>query len=456
MEPSVEILVHVSAPSGAEDDANHRALADAYLHFEPVTKIKIYPDDEDDGLRANSPNDLDVLSQINNDLEGGSTANSTGYLTPPSWKRVNAEYGLDEPSIYGVQHGRHSKGIPEGDTTEIDEDSFETPPETVPDSQPSLSPGWDAHMAANPDDEPTMGEISVLEPLPDTTGSQAEIADPVSSAVPPGSAFSSQASFESVWDVERNNSPGTGRVRAVQIDEPPSPSQDRASKRKRLSTATRDVASPFREPFLSSEATEISSPGPSGLTSLPDLPMEIRPPRPPMSDTARFTTHITPTLHMISEQLNPSRYFKPAYQARQLGKLERGYWQLRIPVNANKQAATSNEDDGDSTTNASTTSSWTGPTRPWTLDHFLRFWNYLAEFVGQHGRAGWGVWCYCDSAEGQPKVDSVQQLDVRVYAWGEIAAHIYLLLFLASHRAVKRVPHVQWRDGKGETIIRMA
>jgi hypothetical protein len=43
---------------------------------------------------------------------------------------------------------------------------------------------------------------------------------------------------------------------------------------------------------------------------------------------------------------------------------------------------------------------------------------------------------------------------MKVYAWGEIASHIYLLLFLASERRIRGM-QAEWRDGAEDVVIQM-
>ncbi|EAS37022.3 uncharacterized protein CIMG_02376 [Coccidioides immitis RS] len=241
MEPSIEVLVHISAPGDAEDDANHRALANAFLHFEPATKFRIYPDDSD------GSDQLHILTQASNsDQENRGRCGSTDRSTPP-WKRgIDAGYERDDSVFYDDFEERPSCDFyegAEGDTeiipspTKFNEtDSFETPPATVPDSQPPFSPTWDVLKYAQRDGDSGMespaGEISILEPIAATEEKPSEV--PVSQGnvvelgsfeVPSESAFGSQFSFRSIGDPERSISPAMRSIKPVRIREPPSSSE---------------------------------------------------------------------------------------------------------------------------------------------------------------------------------------------------------------------------------------
>ncbi|CEL04498.1 hypothetical protein ASPCAL05628 [Aspergillus calidoustus] len=183
------------------------------------------------------------------------------------------------------------------------------------------------------------------------------------------------------------------------------------------------------------------------------LPLEIKPPPPPIASSP-FITHITPTLEMLTKRLKSPRSYNPTNQTRDLDNLERGYWCLRINIASN------------------------GPEKPtapnpvsWDTTFFHNFWTFLSDFIAKEGRAGWGVWCIAEdetpssrtpvpqeTPEGETSQlmtnNITQQLAVKVYAWGEIACHIYLLLFLASERRIRKMG-AQWRDARDIVVIQM-
>ncbi|KAJ5274092.1 hypothetical protein N7478_009217 [Penicillium angulare] len=175
---------------------------------------------------------------------------------------------------------------------------------------------------------------------------------------------------------------------------------------------------------------------------LPFLPLEIRPAPPPIS-TATFVTHITPTLSMLTERLKPARTYKPLHQSRSLDPLERGYWSTNMVLWPDKKGP--------------------GHDHHWDVSTFHRFWSFLSDFIGKDSRAGWGVWCILEYTDLSPSflggvsvhdANEMVLVQLKVYAWGEIAMHIYLLLFLASERRVRGMG-LQWRDSRDETVVQM-
>lgn len=277
-----------------------------------------------------------------------------------------------------------------------DKDSLGTPLSVIPDSQPERIPPEpvDLQEIALPQPSPTPRRKSTeTNDLPPTKRSRLDSLPPVNGTKPPD---------------EHLNNLGP-------------PNND--------TTATREAAPQT----------------PKDITL--HLPLEIKPNPPPIS-TNPFTTHITPTLKMLSTRLNPSRTYTPLQQTRPLDNLERGHWYLRLNL-----TDTLNPKPPSSTT--------------WDMPLFTRFWTFLTDFIAKEGRAGWGVWCILEDDGSDKSASSPQNgledggvekptrpVTLKVYAWGEIASHIYLILFLASERRVRRMG-LQWRDSAEDVVIQM-
>jgi hypothetical protein len=59
------------------------------------------------------------------------------------------------------------------------------------------------------------------------------------------------------------------------------------------------------------------------------------------------------------------------------------------------------------------------------------------------------VWCILER-----DVLLSDRVTLKVYAWGEVAMHVYLLLFLASERRIRGMG-AQWRDYREEVVVQM-
>ncbi|PGH14644.1 hypothetical protein AJ80_05824 [Polytolypa hystricis UAMH7299] len=462
MTDSVEILAHISAPSSAKDDGNYRAHAEAYLAFEPVSRTRIYP-----AAAAADDNEAQITHGAHDDTE---------IDRSPRWTagEIDRAIGMSFEDSLGS-----SEDILEGLMLPPTTGSFAGNPRP---RSPLVDypPGRHGRVPSDPDPTEQMGNDTsdnpfyehLVTPLPSHHWPSVQNLSS-SFETPPSEVPDSQPPPTPSWNVEVNNSPEMRWAPDVQVTESPSPAHP-VSKRLRLSQSPGYIPSSMPEEIILSptRGRELASQPQEGpvdndtsvapITTLPSLPMEINPPPPVPSSTATFTTHITPTLHMLTEQLKLPRVFKPRNQARPLRTLERGYWFLRLSLvnyvgehvgkgTPRNSMQSSMEDRGKSDDTS----------HPWPVELFLRFWDFLSVIVGKEGRAGWGVWCICDSppkdtaTERDPLSQQAEQLDVRIYTWGEVAPHIYLLMYLASDRNVKKVRGVQWRDATEEPIIFM-
>ena len=367
-----EILVHISAPSGASDDARYRAQVDAILGFQSASRQNISLAAADDTAQS-IPGSEDALSPI------------------PA--HTSAERGKD-PNPPGALAQKCSEN-----------DSLDTPVSVIPDSQP---------------------EGAYLEPE--------DLQDP-------GSQFRSpSAKRRRVGSPASNGRP----VSPTSTSRPESP--------KELQPSNKDVLN-IAKTIDGAPAASTTSDQQTPHLSLATLPLGIHPPPSPIS-TDPFTTHITPTLELLTKRLSLSRIYKPTRQTRDLDTLERGYWFVRI--NILHKASPANPSKPLSQDKEKKEGIQSIPNN-WDITLFTRFWAFLSDFISKDGRAGWGVWCILEEA---PMDDTTEQIGIfksltlKVYTWGEIASHIYLLLFLASERKIRKMG-AQWRDCGEEAVVQM-
>jgi hypothetical protein len=153
----------------------------------------------------------------------------------------------------------------------------------------------------------------------------------------------------------------------------------------------------------------------------------IRPQNPPTS-LAKYTSHVTPALRHLEQDESLAVCFKPSSVTRHIEPLERGHWLVQC-------------------------GSW-----PRNVED--EFWSTLETVVG-NGSAGWGVWCSQESHDvisSQPHENIVGSPQIppplRVYCWGEVVKHVYLLLYVASNSKVRRLG-LQWIDADGEVVVQM-
>lgn len=157
-----------------------------------------------------------------------------------------------------------------------------------------------------------------------------------------------------------------------------------------------------------SSVLELHSPSPETLDFEFDLSSaEIREGEEATDDTS-LITHV---LAKLAADLNLAKRFRPSLQTRSLRPYERGYWLVDCTL-------------------------W---------DHELKesCWLFLADYLDS-GAAGWGIWCKRDEGFTQ----------LRMYCWGGVVGHMYLVLYVISRREVLTTG-TEWVDGDGEVVIRV-
>ncbi|RMY35785.1 hypothetical protein D0866_04364 [Hortaea werneckii] len=205
------------------------------------------------------------------------------------------------------------------------------------------------------------------------------------------------------------------RVAAPKVADRPSGSQN----------ACQTQAEPQVEPSAVAVTDDAVMISPMSKTStspaaIQALPLAIYPPEPDAA-LAKFTTHVTYHLNFLAESSFAKDSYKPVSIAREPGRLERGHWLLP----------------------PSGISVW-----PATLQ--LDFWNFLSQFISS-GNGGWGLWCAREFHHGD---DQSSLGTMRVYCWGEVVKHVYLLLYTASQSKVRKMG-LQWVDGEGNIVVQM-
>ncbi|KAK6437678.1 hypothetical protein LTR95_006122 [Oleoguttula sp. CCFEE 5521] len=164
---------------------------------------------------------------------------------------------------------------------------------------------------------------------------------------------------------------------------------------------------------LQQKVPEAPSPQTTSPSAQSTLPITIQPP-PPETSLGPLKSHITPTLAFLASQPSLTSSYKPVLLARELRPTERGCWTFN-------------------------TGSW--PTNAKTV-----FFDFLSKMISE-GRVGWGVHCVREIGEGEQGV-------VKVFCWGEVVMHVYLLLYAASKSKVSKMG-LRWVDAEGKTVVQM-
>ena len=417
----IELLVHISAPSGARDDARYRRQAQALLDFEVFKRHDAVTDEGDSSVgpsrpvRRSSSNaraiqreppsilhskegdqvvgnksagvSFDSASDATGSQDADSTANATVQGTDGVW----AGNFQDEPERLSVIHvhrtpgtvrptsaptGTAAKPLVQHQNRRSLSDSWETPPSVIPDSQP-----WTSGLK-----RPLFGSSSSpYEVEPSPLAKRLRLLAPSQLTLPSSSQDAEQSIEDPPWSPK------------LTLTEPPSP-----------------------------------SPPPSVFPEDSDLPIQRIIPSPPPTSLQPFTTAAIPSLLAVVQKLPLSRFFLPLHTSRPPCADERGFWRICIP-------------------------------KHW--DVFLRkkFWDFLIQFIGK-GESSW-LWCerYLLHTNEEDESTAEESLEksgggseevVRVYCWGEVVAHTYLLLFLGVGKRIKGMKPA-WYGSSGELVIQM-
>lgn len=500
----VEILVHTSAPSRGKDDGHYRALASAYLLFEPVTRLSLHDDNANnqlsaseayvdsqsrglllnlttEELRRRGPKMVVVPDEDNiydvSQPQGQAPLKS--FITHPNLDRAPS---LESPqaSFSSVLDNLNSpvlrrpktpppsaKRKPE-DLIAGNESSWETPPSVIPDSQSPynrLIPEFSSptrvlelylqHFDTSGSVSAAMGagrdsqahDASSINMFLDSSQPPASSPPQTTPLVPP---TGTDESVQIVRDTPyaghhgKPNTPCSTKQRRLSASkaaalpgagcEPVHTRSDRYHVQRREPTKriTQSPARPTPQTSPSHKRQKFEVPATITKPAQRKISKPLYPPRitpqeihPPPPGTSSWGPKppqiITPALHHLAVQLELPRRYRPNSQTRPLRGLERGYW-------------------------AVSTATWPSAVRE-------QAWAALSAYVGQ-GKAGWGVWAV-RSGEGKALTgEGGAHPGLRVYCWGGVVGHVYLLLYLVSQRRVKGTG-ARWVDGGGEAVVRM-
>jgi hypothetical protein len=496
----VEILVHTTAPSRGYDDGRYRNLAQAYLDFQPIIRhrLDLEPQssrraafvgdvdtqleeelphsmqDERESRASYSPDDEDEFTSES--LAQCPSSNILSVMEPLGSPQLSFRSVLDNsdsPAFRpkGPRHRRVSTDM-DGRNIQSSVESWQAAPSTVADSQPD----YDQSLVALPSptrvleiylqNQTRLNVSSLAEILPrqrdsglDLHGISRDVgADtPEKSSVlyspSPQNESTTASAARGGGDILPSREDHLGVLKgkqplsSLEYAKPPllvarddtqasrMVSSDHASSQQVALPETTSLAKSWPEQPLrpskrqrvdhdSSTFVKITEPSmtpdpTSSMTSnagsfIWSESLEIRPSA-PRTSTANLTAEmlITDPLQQLAKQISSQcQYpFAPCEQTRKLRPMERGYWL----VNCER----------------------------WDSNIRSRCWNVLGKYVGRD-LAGWGVSCTRDA----------ETRSIRVYCWGIIAEHIYLLLHMASASKIKGTGAC-WIGGDGITIITM-
>ncbi|PVI03739.1 hypothetical protein DM02DRAFT_520230 [Periconia macrospinosa] len=416
-----EILVHTSAPTTKRNDDIYQTIAENYLHFEP------YQVHDDENISHHNqthgsnpvPNEGPVTpTNVNERI-------SSSFIVPDTSKD---SYGSFPSQVYSAER----MGVQTQWGTQVSTQEDSIPPSSRLEQLERLQSKWREEQRKKPNFESfrsffTGTEFSTNwdEAIIDDTQlalqcMQSQVMDTLSTTsedtqeetqedeIVPETPRISEKPPKETWRVERSS---RNEMRSSSPGEMPISSATGHLENTQLPSLVTDTSH-----VLPHATDRIATEDSSGISAFFDLPFEILPPPPEVTVDApgALPSQITRFLAVIKSQ-NLER-FKPLRTSRRLQNDERGHWMLEC--------------------------------RSWALDVQLRFWASFGDRV-RSGRIGWGVSIYRDETP-------LHGLGiVRVYCWGEIVEHIWILLWLCSEGRIVKSGS-QWLDAGEEVIISMS
>ncbi|PBP17455.1 hypothetical protein BUE80_DR011748 [Diplocarpon rosae] len=498
----VEILIHTTAPSRGQDDARYRALAQAYLDFQPAKRRRIGEEithltsarsdvevisHPGDGLLPSTQEDRDSQASFYPDYESSSeeeeplqfivdeVLDCSQLINSPDLSFNSAADNADSP-IFRARITCHKDGsVAQENQEEELRNTWVSPPSVVADSQPeNINPmrnfssptrmlelylqnqesqATDLNSAIST--PPRRNESSSLD-LPAGMGGVLSTPSELK-CNSPGSQLGSQSgpSLSTEYPTQFSPSPVKGRRFSNRILEAQSRNTP-STHDPQLGLKRRWDGSRSGEPRHSSAPSKATGPSAQHPTSTHTL--LVRPEKRLQIESlgSDVVSSSQPRLSSSNPEIRASSFSGPLVWAEKC--------EIRPQVPATSM--------GNLTPEMLLTASlarfqeelarvsivpayqrrgvrdmergyWLLNCEGWDEMHRHECWERLGNFVGSD-HAGWGVWCIRDECFRE----------IRVYCFGFVAGQVYLLLYMVSLGKIKKAG-LCWKGGDGETIIRM-
>lgn len=435
----VEILVHATAPSRAADDVVYRQLAQAYLAFESQSRTQLpfaEPPSDARGPEQASPNqgfatpsfeqsfeinsqDLSFQSAMDNrssprlrytpttrgvvasSSQESGAGSQTSWCAPPS--QISDSYPMPDAALLNISPTRVLQryigraGLPQPSLAS-----------SSPSPQKRVSSSHDRDRVDVPSSipEPEQDSLPVLLPgyirvnqtIPVTPQAQKKTA--TSEALIESSEL---YAGESAFDITHISSSVVSDLSSAPPLPPPHRAESEPPPAKRTKASHLHHGDLVRSSSDTGPVISSSNPVAEELS----YSLEIRPPSPPVG-----VTDVDPADFISEKMAKLARDLSSRYRPdskREIDPLERGYWLLDCAT--------------------------------WSPEVRFAAWVFLSNYL-RSGLAGWGTWCRRHDSHDW----------IRLYCWGHVAKHTYLLLYLASGRQLKHTG-ASWYGADGDLVL---
>lgn len=476
----VEILVHTSAPSRGQDDTRYRALAQAYLDFEPASRAAL------DGLPEYAVENEQTYSEVQAEPESQASYRPDGevasvaspiassenaYLNQTSLSQAldstdlsfnsvldNANSPICRERLVTRPHLSSSKDMQT--ETQHSTDLWQPPPSTVADSQPENNINLAAYSSPTRVLELYLQQMesSKDDPSPDMrlANRDEESTELASANMQIKSSIELEATGRSVAS---SGLPSPIRHQSAEVksrgpgirDQDISYSQDPQDmlKRKHSALSTDPVhTSPSSLAKRSTNvrgdtsshaarskiAQRIETPSTEGIAKSKD---NASTPAPTQSSSVS-SSYRTSYASVLQVRAPPPATSMSDLTLDMLRTASLDQLARKMPLHILYRPQSQTRE-----LRAMERGYWLVTCTAWNEELRARTWDCLGNFIAK-GQAGWGVWCVREEDFGA----------IRVYCWGAIVGYIYLLLYMASESKVKGTA-ASFMGGDGKAIITM-
>lgn len=411
MTDEIEVLVHISTSTTRQNDELFRSVASAYAGFEPHRIHR----DERVQKRAKPSRATGVWLDADPRTAGKTaTAIATEDLVPTASKE---SYGSFPSNVSPDEHHRGDDSVP--DETERPVSRLAQLNRSYLSWRKSALPGSSSKqgqeqlpLSSDGAEDADTGFIEDSQSALDALQSQLR------------DTWSATSEDSSMDDSHDRTDDGTHQ-RPSRVSSPAGSRPSRIDEDVLLSAVLEDRVQHDCEVSFSEEVAEPSGSTTRILRSRPDLvsnlmdfsklPTHAVPPPPAISVSSPTTLPSQVTKHLAAVKTNNPSRFKPKKIRRRLEPDERGYWLIDCSK--------------------------------WTLSLQQDFWTSLHEHVCSD-RIGWGTTLHRES-------NSSRTLgSVRLYCWGEVVEHMWLLMWLCSQGTLSNLGST-WVDADGVAVVEM-
>jgi hypothetical protein len=488
----VEILVHTTAPSRGQDDARYRALARAYMIFEPKTRRQLEEDsaskDVDvsggqtqsqlqEGLHQSTQGERESaasyrLEEVEEDdaSTGRRTSlqseildlSSHAHSMPSPMVSFNSVLdNIDSPVIRGlITRDEYASGLAQTRHTQDSSDSWRPPTSSVADSQPENDRPVPVFTSPSRILELYLPKrFSAEDPSP-----QLGIRDREDHETSAGSISGDRERLSDSFESSRIPSSPSPNKRTRRGPDPvlESPSHDAPStqapglglKRKWPESSSGEIRTSSVPPRATNDSAKYLG---DQETSLPTSPRK------------RQCTEISSSRNIATIASLPSSQIIKGLRSSPPSTDKPSPWSKLLEIRPAPPTTSTGDLDPETfiTDSLHQLASkmpaarlfcpiaqtrdlrsmergyWLLNCESWDRGLRSRCWHFLGDRIGKN-LLGWGVWCIRDA----------EHSTIRVYCWGIVVDYIYLLLYLASEGKVKKIG-ASWIGGDGEAIIKM-